>query len=336
MRAIQLSAFGLDHLESTDLPAPRPGPKEVLVRMEAASLNFRDRMLVDGQLYRGVRLPIVPVSDGAGTVQEVGEAVTRFKPGDRVTTFYKSRWIAGAMRPEWEGAEIGGPEPGVMRELACFDEYSLARAPARFSAVQAATLPIAALTAWQALEMARVTSGQTVLLLGTGGVSLFALQFARLRGAQAIVLSSSDDKLERATALGANVGINYAKHPQWGALVREASGGAGVDLVVETIGAATLAQSLQAVRMHGVVAVLGWLGGNEATLPLTPMVLKRVRLQGLSVASLEAHERMVAAIEAGGLEPVIDHVYGFGQLREAFEQLGAGRHFGKLAIDFTR
>ena len=336
MRAIQLSAFGLDHLESTDLPAPRPGPKEVLVRMEAASLNFRDRMLVDGQLYRGVRLPIVPVSDGAGTVQEVGEAVTRFKPGDRVTTFYKSRWIAGAMRPEWEGAEIGGPEPGVMRELACFDEYSLARAPARLSAVQAATLPIAALTAWQALEMARVTSGQTVLLLGTGGVSLFALQFARLRGARAIVLSSSDDKLERAAALGANVGINYAKHPQWGALVREASGGAGVDLVVETIGAATLAQSLEAVRMHGVVAVLGWLGGNEATLPLTPMVLKRVRLQGLSVASLEAHERMVAAIEAGGLEPVIDHVYGFGQLREAFEQLGTGRHFGKLAIDFAR
>ena len=335
MRAIQLSAFGLEHLDLVDLPTPRPGPHEVLVRMEAASLNFRDHMVINGDLYRGVPLPIVPVSDGAGTVLEIGEGVTRFKPGDRVTTFYKSRWIAGAMRSEWEGAEIGGPEPGVMRELACFDQYSLARAPAHFSAVQAATLPIAALTAWQVLEQARVTTGQTVLLLGTGGVSLFALQFAQLRGARAIVLSSSDDKLERAKALGADIGINYRTHPQWGPLVREASG-AGVDLVVETIGAATLAQSLKAVCMHGFVAILGWLGGNEAKLPLTPVVLKRVRLQGISVAPLEAHERMVAAIEATGLEPVIDHVYGFTELREALERLVAGRHFGKLAIDFNR
>ncbi|OOG36099.1 alcohol dehydrogenase [Rhodanobacter sp. C06] len=336
MRAIQLSAFGLDHLQQVDLPAPRPGSNEVLVRMEAASLNFRDWMLVDGQLYRGVSLPIVPVSDGAGTVVGVGAAVTRFKPGDRVTTFYKSRWIAGAMRPEWEGAEIGGPEPGVMRELACFDQYSLARAPAHLTSLQAATLPIAALTAWQALELAGITTGRTVLLLGTGGVSLFALQFAKLRGARAIVLSSSDDKLARAKVLGADIGINYAKHPQWGALVREASDGIGVDAVIETVGAATLPQSLEAVRMHGFIGVLGWLGGMEATLPLSKVVLKRVRIQGISVAPLEEHERMVAAIEATHLEPVIDHVYGFGQLREAFEHLVAGRHFGKLTIDFNR
>jgi NADPH:quinone reductase-like Zn-dependent oxidoreductase len=335
MRAIQLSAFGLDHLQQVDLPAPRPGPNEVLVRMEAASLNFRDWMLVDGQLYRGISLPIVPVSDGAGTVQEVGEAVTRFKPGARVTTFYKSRWIAGAMRPEWEGAEIGGPEPGALRELACFDQYSLARAPNHLSSLQAATLPIAALTAWQVLETAHITTGQSVLLLGTGGVSLFALQFAKLRGARAIVLSSSDDKLERAKILGADVGINYARNPQWGALVREGSGGAGVDAVVETIGAATLAQSLEAVRMHGFIGVLGWIGGMDATLPLPKVVLKRVRIQGISVAPLEEHERMVAAIEATGLEPVIDRVYGFGQLRAAFEHLAAGRHFGKLVIDFN-
>jgi NADPH:quinone reductase-like Zn-dependent oxidoreductase len=336
MRSIQLTAFDLDHLDLVDLPAPRPGPHEVLVRMEAASLNYRDHMVVSGDLYRRVPLPIVPVSDGAGTVLEVGEAVTRFKPGDRVTTFYKSRWIAGAMRPEWEGAEIGGPEPGVMRELACFDQYSLARAPAHLSSVQAATLPIAALTAWQTLELAGITTGQTVLLLGTGGVSLFALQFAKLRGARAIVLSSSDDKLERAKTLGADVGINYARNPQWGALVREASGGSGVDAVIETIGAATLAQSLEAVRMHGFIGVLGWIGGMDATLSLSKVILKRIRVQGISVAPLETHEQMVAAIEATGLEPVIDHVYGFGQLREAFEHLVAGRHFGKLAIDFNR
>ncbi len=336
MRAIQISAFGLDHLQQVDLPAPHPRPNEVLVRMEAASLNFRDSMVVNGQLYRNVPLPMVPVSDGAGTVMQVGDAVTRFKPGDRVTTFYKSRWIAGAMRPEWEGAEIGGPEPGVMRDLACFDQYSLARAPAHLSSVQAATLPIAALTAWQVLEEAHITTGQTVLLLGTGGVSLFALQFAQLRGARAILLSSSDDKLERAKSLGADVGINYKTHPEWGARVRDVTGGTGVDAVIETIGAATLAQSLEAVRMHGFIGVLGWIGGMDATLPLSKVVLKRVRVQGISVAPLEAHERMVTAIETTGLEPVIDHVYGFGQLRDAFEHMAASRHFGKLAIDFNR
>lgn len=336
MRAIQLSAFGLDHLQQVNLPAPHPRPNEVLVRMEAASLNFRDSMVVNGQLYRNVPLPMVPVSDGAGMVMQVGDAVTRFKPGDRVTTFYKSRWIAGAMRPEWEGAEIGGPEPGVMRDLACFDQYSLARAPSHLSSVQAATLPIAALTAWQVLEEARVTTGQTILLLGTGGVSLFALQFAQLRGARAILLSSSDDKLERAKSLGADVGINYKTHPEWGARVRDVTGGTGVDAVIETIGAATLAQSLEAVRMHGFIGVLGWIGGMDATLPLSKVVLKRVRVQGISVAPLETHERMVAAIETTGLEPVIDHVYGFGQLRDAFEHMAAGRHFGKLAIDFSR
>lgn len=334
MRAIELTRFGLDHLQEVDLPAPLPAPNEVLVRMEAASLNYRDYVLVKGDLYRGVSLPIVPVSDGAGTVVEVGESVRRFKPGDRVTTFYKSRWLAGAMRPEWEGAEIGGPGQGVMRELACFDAYSLAHAPAHLSSVQAATLPIAGLTAWQALELAQVTTGQTVLILGTGGVSLFALQLARLRGARVIVLSSSDEKLARAKALGADVGINYARNPQWGGAVREATGGVGVDAVIETVGAATLGQSLEAVRMHGFVGLVGFLGGTEAALPLTTAILKRVRLQGLSVAPLEAHERMVAAIEATGLEPVIDRVYGFGQLREAFEDLAAGRHFGKLAIDF--
>lgn len=335
MRAIQLTAYGLEHLETVDLPTPHPGPNEVLVRMEGASLNYRDLLLATGKLYRGVQLPIVPVSDGAGTVVEVGAAVTRFKPGDRVTTFYKSRWLAGAMRPEWEGAEIGGPEPGVMRELVCLDAYSLAHAPAHLSSVQAATLPIAALTAWQALELAHVTTGQTVLTLGTGGVALFALQLAKLRGARVITLSSSDEKLARAAALGADVGINYARHPQWGAQVREATGGVGVDAVVETVGGATLAQSVDAVRMHGFVGLVGFMGGSEATLPLTQAILKRVHLQGISVASLEAQERMVAALEATGLVPVIDRTYGFGQLREAFEQLAGGKSFGKIAIDFA-
>ncbi|MGC1548809.1 MAG: NAD(P)-dependent alcohol dehydrogenase [Rhodanobacter sp.] len=336
MRTLQLTAFGVENLKLVDLPAPRPGPNEVLVKMEAASLNYRDHMLVSGNLYRGVQLPIVPVSDGAGTVLEVGSSVTRFKPGDRVTTFYKSRWMGGAMRPEWEGAEIGGPAEGVMRELACFDAYSLAHAPSHLSMVQAATLPIAALTAWQALEQAHVTTGQTVLILGTGGVALFALQFAKLRGARVILLSSSDDKLTRAKALGADVGINYSKHPQWGALVREATGGIGVDAVIETVGASTLAQSLDAVRMHGFVGLVGFMGGNNAQLALTQVILKRVHVQGISVASLEQHERMIDALEATRLEPVLDRVFGFEQLGDAFEYLLAGKHFGKIGIDFAQ
>ena len=336
MRVQQLTAFGLDHLQLIDLPAPRPGPGEVLVKMEAASLNYRDHLLVNGQLYRGVNLPIVPVSDGAGTVLEVGTGVTRFKPGDRVTTFYKSRWTAGAMRPEWEGADIGGPQEGVMRELTCYDAYSLARAPSNLSSLQAATLPIAALTAWTALEQARVTTGQTVLLLGTGGVSLFALQFAKLRGARAILLSSSDAKLARAKTLGADVVINYVEHSEWGSIVREATGGIGVDAVIETVGASTFAQSLEAVGMHGFIGVVGFMGGIEAALSLTKIILKRVKVQGISVASLEEHERMVSAIESTHLAPVLDHVFGFEQLAEAFAYLVQGKHFGKIGIDFSR
>jgi NADPH:quinone reductase-like Zn-dependent oxidoreductase len=336
MRSLQLTAFGLDNLKIADLPPPRPGPNEVLVRMEAASLNYRDYLLISGNLYRGVRLPIVPVSDGAGTVLEVGNAVTRFKPGDRVTTFYKSRWLAGAMRPEWEGAEIGGPAEGVMRELACFDAYSLTRAPSYLNNLQAATLPVAALTAWEALELAHVTTGQTVLILGTGGVSLFALQWAKLRGAKVVLLSSSDEKLARGKALGADIGINYTTTPQWGLVVREATGGIGVDAVIETVGAATLAQSLEAVRMHGFVGVVGFMGGNDAKLALTQVILKRVRVQGISVASLEQHERMIDALEATHLEPVLDKVFGFEQLPAAFEHLITGKHFGKIGIDFAQ
>lgn len=336
MRAYQLPAFGLDQLQRVELPTPQPRPGEVLVKLEAASLNYRDLLMVQGNLYRAVALPIVPVSDGAGSVVAVGDGVTRFKPGDRVTTLYKSRWIGGAIRPEWVGAEPGGPDDGVMRDLACFDAYALAPAPAHLSALQAATLPIAALTAWQALELANITSGQSVLVLGTGGVSLFALQFAKLRGARAIVLSSSDEKLERARTLGADVGINYVKHPQWSSLVREATAGRGVDAVIETVGAATLPQSMEAVAMHGFIGLVGFMGGNEATITLTQALLSRIRLQGISVAPLEQHERMAAAVEYSRLEPVIDRVFGFEELREAFELMASGKHFGKIAIDFTR
>jgi NADPH:quinone reductase-like Zn-dependent oxidoreductase len=337
MRSYQLTRYGKEGLVITDVPVPRPAPNEVLVRMEAASLNYRDWLMLNRNFYsEKVALPTVPVADGAGIVVETGSAVTRFKPGDRVTTFYKSRWLAGTIRLEWEGHDIGGPTPGVMRELACFDEYSLARAPSHLTSLQAATLPIAALTAWEVLELAHVTTGQTVLTLGTGGVSIFALQLAKARGAKVIVLSSSDEKLARAKTLGADVGINYKTMPQWGAVVQEVTGGKGVDAVVENAGASTFAQSLEAVGMHGFIGVVGFLSGTDSQVPLEQIIRKRVRVQGIAVASLEQHERMIEALEAIRLEPVLDKVYGFDQLPDALDHMLAATHFGKLAIDFAR
>jgi NADPH:quinone reductase-like Zn-dependent oxidoreductase len=337
MRSYQLTTYGKDGLVITDLPAPHPAPNEVVVRMEAASLNYRDWLMLTRNFYsEKVALPIVPIADGAGVVVETGSAVTRFRPGDRVTTFYKSRWLAGAIRPEWEGHDFGGPCPGVMCELACFDEYSLARAPSHLTGLQAATLPIAALTAWQVLEQAHITTGQTVLTLGTGGVSIFALQLAKARGAKVVVISSSDEKLARAKALGADFGINYKATPQWGAAVREATGGKGVDAVVENAGAGTFAQSLEAVGMHGFIGVVGFLSGTDSQVPLEQIIQKRVHVQGIAVASLEQHERMVDALEAIRLEPVLDKVYGFNQLPEALDHMLAATHFGKLAIDFAQ
>jgi NADPH:quinone reductase-like Zn-dependent oxidoreductase len=339
MQAIQLVEFGVEspdaaRFQRVTLPDPSPGPGEVLVRMEAASLNYRDLMIARNRLYADVALPLVPVADGAGTVVEVGAGVTRFRPGDRVTTVYKPAWIGGRMRPEWQRRELGGPDDGVMRELACFPPYALAHVPAHLSLVQAATLPCAALTAWHVLERAGATSGQTVLTLGTGGVSTFAVQLARLRGARVIVTSSSDDKLARARALGADVGINYATTPDWSAAVLEATGGRGADVVVENAGAATLEQSLKALHMEGFVGLVGFLSGGEAHVPLLQAMLKRARLEGVSVASLESHERLLDAVAYAGLEPAIDSVYGFDALPEAYARLASGRHFGKIAIDF--
>lgn len=336
MRAIQLEQFGLHNLAEVDLAVPpRLGPHEVRVRFEAASLNYRDLLAVSGNFYLPLSLPLIPIADGAGSVLETGAEVTRFKPGDRVTTLFKSLWKGGAARPEWGERQPGGPDPGVMRDEAVLDEYALVRAPAAYSAVQAATLPIAALTAWHALEQARLTTGQTLLTLGTGGVSLFALQFAKARGATVIVTSSSEDKLARAKALGADVGINYRRDTNWGRSVFEETQG-GADVVLEMGGADSLPQSMEAVRQHGTVALAGFVTGFEAKLPLAHALLKRVRLLGISVAPLEQHERMVKALEAARIEPVIDRVFGFRELRAAFEYLQSGRHFGKIAIDFSR
>ncbi len=270
MRAWEIqNGFGLDNLRLAERPDPRPGPGHVLIRVRAVSLNYRDLLTVEGKYNPKQKLPLVPCSDGAGEVVAVGEGVTRAKPGDRVCGIFAQRWIAGEPNRERLRSTLGGPLDGMLAELVVLDEEGVVTVPPHLTDEEAATLPCGGVTAWSALvTLGHLTAGDTVLLLGTGGVSIFALQLAQLLGLRALITSSSDEKLERARQLGASGLINYQKTPEWSGAVRELTGGAGVDLVVEVGGAGTLEQSLRSVRMGGTVCLIGNLAGLAAQVPL--------------------------------------------------------------------
>ena len=333
MRAYEIvSAGGVDALALSERDPPRPGHGEVLVRVRASSVNYRDLSTVEAPEPRGVRYPTIPNSDGAGEVLAVGEGVTRFAPGDRVATCFFQRWADGEITPDAMASALGGALDGVLCEQAVLPEGGLVAAPAHLDHAQAATLPCAALTAWHAVvEFARVRPGETVLLLGTGGVSLFALQFAKLAGARVVLLSGSDEKIERARALGADVTINYRAQPQWQHAVLDATGGAGADVAVEVGGAGTLERSVAATRVAGRIALIGVLTGGE----INPAAIMRksIRLQGIYVGSRAMFERMNRAIVEARLEPVIDRRFAFDDARAAFHAMRAAGHFGKLVID---
>lgn len=332
MKAYELTAFaGLDALQRTERPEPRPGPGEVLVRLRAASLNFRDLLIAKGSYNPKLPLPLIPLSDGAGEVVETGPGVSRFRPGDRVAGIFMQGWIAGRLTQEKARTALGGDLPGVLTEHIVLHEEGLVRIPAHLSFEEAATLPCAAVTAWQATVEAGIQPGETVLVLGTGGVSLFALQFARLAGARVIATSSSDEKLARARELGASDGINYRAQPDWDKRVRQLTGGQGVDLVVEVGGAGTLARSLQAVRLAGRIALIGVVAG-AGEVDFLPVIMKSLRVQGIFVGSREMFERMNRAIEADGLRPTVDRVFPFEEAVEALRHLERGAHFGKVVI----
>ncbi len=332
--AIQ-GSFGLDSLAQVDLPDPTPGPGQVVVRMRAASLNFRDLMTVKGQYNPRQPLPLVPLSDGAGEVVEVGAGVTRVKKGDRVCPIFTQGWIEGEFDAQKLGTTLGGPLPGVLSELFLASEQSVVKIPAHFTDAEAATLPCAGVTAWHALmHLERVKPGDTVLVQGTGGVSIFALQFARLAGARVIVTSSSDEKLERARGLGAWATINYKAQPDWDKRALELTGGVGVDHVVEVGGAGTFARSMRAVRMAGTVSVIGVLSGVSQELSVIPMLMKALRIQGLMVGSRVMFEAMNRAIEASSLKPVVDRSFPFAETRQALAHMESGAHFGKIVIEF--
>ncbi len=335
MRVYQLQDdWSIDNLRSVERADPALKPGQVLIRLRAASLNYRDLFV----LKRGYgastgTLPLVPVSDGVGEVVAIGEDVTRVAPGDRVCPMFFPDWIGGAPRAATLAAILGGPLDGAMQELMAIDARSVSRVPAHLSNEEAATLPCAALTAWRALiTEGRVTAGDKVLVQGTGGVSLFALQFAKLAGAYVIATSSSDAKLERAKALGADALINYRATPEWGKAARALAGGEGVDHVVEVGGEQTLEQSLRAVRTGGTLSMIGVLSGGKMDVRLGPIVTRAVRMQGVTVGSREDFDAMARAIDQHRLKPVVDRVFAFDELRAALDYLASGKQFGKICI----
>ncbi len=332
MRAYHLTAFGLDHLEPVELPDPPLGPKEVRVAIRAVSLNYRDRLMIEGAYDPRQPLPLVPCSDGAGEVLEVGAEVTRWRVGDRVIGAFSQRWIAGRPTRERLRATLGGPLPGTLRERGVFDEEGLWAVPPHLSFEAASTLPCAAVTAWHALvDHGRLRAGERVLVQGTGGVSLFALQIAKLFGAEVIATSKSAEKRERLRVLGASHVLDYAADPGWGKAVRKLSGD-GVEHVVEVGGAGTLAESLRAVALGGVIHTIGVLAGAKQELDVRPILMQEVRLSGVVVGPRESAEAMGRAFAHARLEPVVDRVFSFDEVKAAFAYQASGAHFGKVVV----
>jgi len=317
-----------------DEAIPTPGPGEVLVRMKAASINYRDLGIIGGVYPE--KPGVVPFSDGAGIVEAVGAGVTSVKPGDAVASCFYPHWESGPATSANHRASLGCEVDGVLAELAIVPASGLVPKPASLSFAEAATLPCAGLTAWSALfTEGKLLPGQTVVIQGTGGVALFALQFVRMIGARAILLSGSDDKLARGAAMGADVGINYRTTPDWAPAVIEATGGEGADLIVELGGGATLANSLNAIRTGGRISIIGVLAGLVAEVPIPPILFRHVHMNGITVGHREDFLAMNAAIEANAIRPVIDRSFAFAQAADAYAALPKGEHFGKLVIDIA-
>jgi NADPH:quinone reductase-like Zn-dependent oxidoreductase len=335
MRAYQLpkGGAGIEALAQVQRPDPKPAHRQVLVKVKACSLNFRDLGIVRGSYRVPVRDNIVPLSDGAGEVIEVGSGVTRFKAGDRVAGNFFQRWQGGEPTPDVHTSALGGGIDGMLADYAVLEEDGTVKIPAHLSLEEGATLPCAAVTVWHAMvEHAKLKAGDTILLQGTGGVSIFGLQFARIMGVRAIVTSSSDEKLKRAKELGAAFGINYKTTPDWEKAAMEFTGGAGVDHVVEVGGAATLARSFGAIRVGGKVSMIGGLSGGATELNPGLIFSRRANVQGISVGSTQMFMAMNRAVEVSGIKPVIDKVFSFADAPAAYQHMASGAHFGKIVI----
>jgi NADPH:quinone reductase-like Zn-dependent oxidoreductase len=335
MKVYELPKFGVENLILTEREQPRPGAHEVLVKFHAASLNFRDLMFANGIYNPHAKLPAIPFSDGAGEVVEIGSSVTRWRVGERVCPIFHQDWLEGDPSASKNKSSLGAGElDGVLREFGVFPEQGLVRIPEHLSYDEAATLPCAGVTAWRALvPFGNLKAGESVLTLGTGGVSIFALQFAKAHGARVIATSSSDEKLERARALGADELINYKRTPDWEKEVARLTHGSGVDHVVEVGGAGTLQKSISSTRVYGRIAVIGVLANGPGLNPVS-LLMKSIRMQGIFVGSRQMFEEMNRAIAVNRLKPVIDKTFSFQQVPEALRFMEAGAHFGKIVIRF--
>ena len=319
-------------LKLLDLPDPKPGPRQVLVKIRATSLNYRDLMIVNNR-YGQVKLPLVPLSDGAGEIVAVGEGVEKWKPGDRVIGTFFQQWTHGAPQSSAAGSALGGSIDGVLSGLVVLSEEGVVEIPPHLSFEEAATLPCAALTAWHAVvTTGRISAGDTVLLLGTGGVSTFALQFAKMNGARAIVTSGSDEKLARAKTLGANDLINYKITPDWDKEVFRLTNKDGVNHVVEVGGKDTFSKSLRALALGGTISIIGGVSGFTTEMPYSDVIGRSAVIRGIYVGSREMFEAMNRAITLHRMKPVIDRVFSFAEAVKAYEYQESGAHFGKVVI----
>jgi NADPH:quinone reductase-like Zn-dependent oxidoreductase len=335
MKSFEIHEFGIENLVLVDRDAPRPGNGQVLVRMRACSLNYRDLLVVKGLYNPKLKRPLVPLSDGVGIVEEVGSGVSRFKKGDRVAACFMQTWIEGPVTREKGASALGGAIDGVLREFAVFSEEGLTRIPDFLTDEEAATLPCAAVTAWHALfEHTPPVPGDTVLLQGTGGVSIFALQFAKAAGLRTIVTSSTDQKLERAKQLGASETINYKADPNWDEPARKLTDGIGVDHVIEVGGSGTMPRSLRAVRVEGTVSVIGVLSGADATVSPLSILMNNIRVQGIYVGSRAMFERMNRAIQFHKIQPVVDKTFAWTDYKQALQYMESQQHFGKICLRF--
>lgn len=335
MRAVQIENYGIENLKLAEVPTPEIGENEVLVKTTAVSLQYLDLLTVENTVGLNIPLPFVPVSEGVGIVESVGKKITRWQKGDRVLIPFVTRWEAGKTTPYHNALRTGMQTLGTLAEFTVQPENTLVRTPKNLSDEEASSLSVAGLTAWAMLvTQADIKAGQTILIQGSGGVSLAALQIAKIFGLKVIATTGSKEKEQKLKDLGADEVINYKDFPEWSSEAKRLNNGIGVDITLDVAGNETIQQSILSVKEHGFVGLVGFMSGSELTFDVFPLIMNYIRLQGYSVGNAQELNELVNAIEKNNLKPVIDSVYGIGQTQEAFQKLKSGKVFGKVVIKF--